>query len=81
MDGLAKWRNSDEWAEDGGRYIPHPATWLNGERWEDEVRPRRAGNGRGTVLAQNYDQRSYEGVQEAIMARQEAEMEAFLREN
>ena len=25
------------WRKDGGRYIPHPASWLNGRRWEDEV--------------------------------------------
>ena len=25
-----------EWLAEGGRYIPHPATWLNGRRWEDE---------------------------------------------
>ena len=23
--------------KDGPTYIPHPATWLNGRRWEDEV--------------------------------------------
>lgn len=26
-----------QWTRDGGQYIPHPATWLNQERWEDEV--------------------------------------------
>lgn len=25
------------WTKDGGQFIPHPATWLNGRRWEDEV--------------------------------------------
>jgi uncharacterized protein YdaU (DUF1376 family) len=25
------------WLEDDGKYIPNPATWLNGKRWEDEV--------------------------------------------
>lgn len=25
------------WTKDNGQYIPHPATWLNGKRWEDEV--------------------------------------------
>ena len=24
------------WTKDGGAYIPHPATWLNGARWEDQ---------------------------------------------
>jgi len=28
---------SEQWLRDGGKYIPHPATWLNGKRWEDEV--------------------------------------------
>ena len=26
-----------QWANDGGEYIPHPATWLNGEQWLDEL--------------------------------------------
>lgn len=25
-----------QWQEDGGRFIPHPATWLNEGRWEDK---------------------------------------------
>ena len=27
------------WQRDGGAYIPHAATWLNGRRWEDEKPP------------------------------------------
>lgn len=27
---------SAQWQSEGGRFIPHPATWLNQERWEDE---------------------------------------------
>ena len=26
---------SEEWQKDGGRYVPYPASWLNGARWED----------------------------------------------
>lgn len=29
-------RVQDNWLRDGGRFIPHPATWLNQARWEDE---------------------------------------------
>ncbi len=29
-------RESEQWQRDGGQYIPHPATWLNQSRWEDE---------------------------------------------
>jgi hypothetical protein len=26
---------TEAWMKDGGKYIPHPATWLRGERWDD----------------------------------------------
>ena len=32
-------KQSREWAKDGGEFIPHAATWLNGQRWEDELTP------------------------------------------
>jgi hypothetical protein len=25
------------WQKDGGRYIPNPTTYINGERWNDEI--------------------------------------------
>ncbi|WP_122242244.1 YdaU family protein [Pseudomonas syringae] len=37
--GLAKQCASLAWTKDGGQFIPHPSTWLNGKRWEDEVQP------------------------------------------
>ena len=27
---------SEQWTKDDGKYIPHPSTWLNDKRWEDE---------------------------------------------
>ena len=29
-------KQSNQWRKDGGEYIPLPASWLRGERWEDE---------------------------------------------
>ena len=29
-------RQQPDWQKDAGRFIPHPSTWLNGSRWEDE---------------------------------------------
>lgn len=29
-------KQSSEWTKDGGQFIPHPTTWLNQKRWEDE---------------------------------------------
>lgn len=28
---------SDQWMKEGGKFIPHPATWLRAERWDDEL--------------------------------------------
>lgn len=30
-------RSSREWQKDGGQFIPHLATWLNGGRWMDDT--------------------------------------------
>ena len=30
---------TSQWTRDDGQYIPHPATWLNQRRWEDEIEP------------------------------------------
>jgi hypothetical protein len=38
LKALADQRVSSDWRKDGGVFIPHPATWLNGRRWEDEPR-------------------------------------------
>jgi len=29
-------RTQPNWVKAGGQYIPHPSTWLNQERWDDE---------------------------------------------
>ena len=36
---LAEQKKSKDWTKDGGQYIPYPATWLNGKRWQDELEP------------------------------------------
>lgn len=30
-------KKSAQWQKDGGQFIPHPATWLNQGRWQDEL--------------------------------------------
>lgn len=32
-------KQSREWREENGRYITHPAKWLNDQRWEDIIEP------------------------------------------
>lgn len=37
LKAIEKSKKSPSWLEHGGKFIPMPATWLNGERWNDEV--------------------------------------------
>ena len=30
-------KTGEQWQRDGGQFIPHPATWLNEGRWQDEA--------------------------------------------
>ena len=32
-------KRSPDWLKDGGQFVPHPATFLNGRRWEDDIPP------------------------------------------
>lgn len=36
-DRLEAFKASEDWRKDDGKYIPMPATWINGKRWEDEL--------------------------------------------
>jgi hypothetical protein len=35
MEAVERQANSPQWRKDGGAFIPHPASWLHGRRWED----------------------------------------------
>lgn len=38
IESVKRSANHDrDWLKDGGTYIPFPATYLNGQRWEDEI--------------------------------------------
>lgn len=37
LDSVAKQKYSAQWTRDNGQAIPYPASFLRGERWEDEV--------------------------------------------
>lgn len=32
-------KQAEDWTKEQGRFIPHPTTWLNGHRWEDDLSP------------------------------------------
>lgn len=35
LAALEQQRTWPQWVKDSGQFIPHPATWLNGQRWDD----------------------------------------------
>ena len=73
---IGRQKVSRQWQENGGQFIPYPATWLNGHRWEDDVQEpapqpaqQPAPAPRKTVVAQQYEQRDYKDEQAEAMAR------------
>ena len=36
LTSIENQKQSDQWVKDNGQFIPHPTTWLNQKRWEDE---------------------------------------------
>ncbi|ANY85965.1 helix-turn-helix domain-containing protein [Pseudomonas putida] len=60
---LANHCASRDWTKDGGQYIPHASTWLNGERWHDVLQPA-TGAGHGSNF-NNLPQHTPDMYQEA----------------
>jgi len=39
LEAVATAKKSKEWTKEGGSFIPHPSTWINQGRWDDELTP------------------------------------------
>lgn len=39
LTAIERQKCSEQWSKDNGQFIPNPATWLNQERWNDELSP------------------------------------------
>jgi len=37
LNAINEQKQSEQWQRDNGQYIPHPYTWLNQGRWDDET--------------------------------------------
>lgn len=37
LTAIDRQKCSEQWSKDNGQFIPNPATWLNQERWNDEL--------------------------------------------
>ena len=58
LSAIQRQKQTSQWSDP--RYIPHPATWLNGRRWEDEPPTTSAVRSVKQVSAQQYTQREYD---------------------
>lgn len=65
IQSIEKQKQSTQWQESGGQYIPHPRTWLHNKRWEDEVRQ----TSTKAPPVQQYTQRDYSAEQNEAMQR------------
>jgi hypothetical protein len=37
LEAIEAQKKTDQWRKNNGQFIPHPTTWLNGCRWEDQI--------------------------------------------
>ena len=54
VQGVERWKRSEQWTKDEGRFIPYPATFLRGERWNEYDRAEVTPSPKPTA-AKNYD--------------------------
>ncbi|WP_316857016.1 helix-turn-helix domain-containing protein [Ralstonia flatus] len=62
LKAVGEQRAWPEWREAGGKYVPHAATWLNGQRWTDQAQPLGTETSEGEQSASGW-WRSSSGVQ------------------
>lgn len=55
LDAIDRAKRSAQWKKDNGQFIPHPATWLNQRRWEDEPEPQKDAFGKDVEDDADYD--------------------------
>lgn len=75
LTAIAKQKLSDQWTKDNGNYIPYPATWLNNQRWLDELPVTK----QKVLPAQDFQQRDYSKVDEQLKAQLAKEMDEYMK--
>ena len=66
LKALQEQKQSEQWRQDNGKYIPNPATWLSGGYWENEpMQPTAQPAGQKRTSAHAFDERAesdYSGI-------------------
>lgn len=74
LASIERAKTSENWVKESGRFIPHPATWLNDRGWEDEEEVDNAINKQASARASPVFQRRTQGVRE-FLAKRKSEFE------
>ena len=61
MTALGSHRLSRDWTKDDGQYVPMASTWLNGERWTDELVPASAAKNSAYTDLPKHTEEMYQG--------------------
>lgn len=61
LSALARQKETESWKKDGGKFIPHPATWLNGRRWEDEIEENSSASWKDKVISEILEKEKIKG--------------------
>lgn len=41
FEALEQQKGCEQWTKENGQFVPYPASWLNGRRWEDEFKTKK----------------------------------------
>jgi len=50
LEGLDRWKKSEAWTKDAGRFIPEPGRWLTDRRWAEYPAPAQTTGGYETPI-------------------------------
>lgn len=56
LKAVASQSKTEDWTKENKKYVPMPATWLNGKRWEDEINE----SGKGATTSDGHS--TYQGT-------------------
>jgi hypothetical protein len=82
ITSIRAWKESAQWKENGGQFIPYPASWLNQQKWNDVPTAQTPAPAKQyqqkKVIAQDFAQRDYSGVDEEYKTSLNSEIARFL---
>lgn len=66
LTAIERQKCSEQWSKDNGQFIPNPATWLNQERWNDEL-PEAKNTGNYAPGERNLDADEQEAIRRMML--------------